>query len=149
MPNNIDRRRQPQNTLKVIKEVLLEMNWPIKEMTSQRFVSPSGKWQNESFGYLLNIPKDLSYIRKFWVGYLKHKDVTPPGIYAGMNPIPTKEGFVPLRAGYRLSPFDAFILLKPIIPQKQLEEMEKQFGTSELKKKIKQIMIKTYPFSLK
>jgi hypothetical protein len=152
--NPLDRRRQPQVSLRAVREVLAEIDWPIREVTSQRFFPPrpgEGQWINESFGYILKIPKELSSIRKLWVGYLRHKEVMPPGIYAGMNPVltGTKADLTPLKAGYRESPFSSYILLKQIIPQKQIDRMEKQFGADELKKKIKEILVKTYPFSLK
>jgi len=151
MPAQVDRRRQPQLTLKAIEQVFKDIKWDIKEITSHKFFSPKGDWVNESFGYTLKIPRTMPYIRKLWIGYLAHQELSP-GIYAGMNPVPVGTNTPsPLSTGYRLSPegFDAWILLKQIIPQEQIAEMEQKYGQIELKKKIKEIIIKTYPFSLK
>ena len=144
----LDRRKQPQATIKTIGDVLPEIKWPIKEVASHRFTLPTGK-VNESFGYTLKIPKDFSFIRKLWVGYLNHQAITP-GIYSCMDPIPCgRKGPDPLDYGYREAPFDFFILCKQIIPIKRVEQMEEAFGSAELKKNIKAILKKVYPFSLK
>jgi len=145
---HIDRRKQPQNTIKAIEEALAEIAWPVDEIASFRFMTPSRKLTNESFGYFLKVPQDFSFIRKFWLGYLSHQAVTP-GIYAGMDPVPAGEGFTPLKHGYRKCPFNAFTLLKQVIPQKKIIQMEKAFGTNQLKEQVKKILVKTYPFSLK
>ena len=128
----LDRRRQPQAIIKSIGDVLPEISWPIKEVASHRFILPTGK-VNESFGYSLKIPRDFPFIRKLWVGYLNHQAITP-GIYSCMNPAPCGKGFQPVEHGYREAPFDFYILCKQILPQKKLEEMEKEFGQTELKK---------------
>lgn len=146
--HGFERRQQPQNSLKAMQAALVEIDWSIKQITSQKFIAPQGTSLNESFGYEVKIPRDLSHIRKLWVGYVSHKDV-PAGIYAGTTILPASQSTPALSNGYRMSPFGEFILLKQLIPQRKLEEMEKQLGLADLKKQFKNILKKVYPFSLK
>ena len=147
LKHRIEQRHQPQTTIKTIGDVLPEIEWPIKEIANHRFIRPTGKI-NESYGYNLIIPKEFSFLRKLWVGYLSHQ-ATVPGIYSCLDPVICHKGLDPLDYGYREAPFDFFILCKQIIPIKKVEQMEEAFGSAELKKNIKEILKKTYPFSLK
>jgi hypothetical protein len=148
MTNKTEQRHQPQTTIKTIGEVLPELKWPFKEIANHRFVRPTGH-VNESFGYVLKIPGDFSFIRKLWVGYLNHKSVVP-GIYSCLDPVLCRhKGLDPLDHGYRETPFDFYILYKQILPIEQVEKMEDKFGQIELKKRIKAILQKVYPFSIK
>ena len=152
MNTKLDRRKQPQPTIKAVGLVLKDIKWNIKEISSHKFFSPSGEDTNNSYGYILRIPRDMDdYIRKLWVGYLNHQDVQEPGIYAGMNPTltGTKSDLTPLRAGYREAPFSTYILLKQIIPQKEIDRLENEYGRKKLKEKVKEILVKTYPFNVK
>ena len=148
MPNHIDRRRQPQTTLKVVEQILREIKWPIKEITSQKFISPSRHQANESFGYELKIPKEIP-LRELWIGYLNHQQAKP-GIYAGLTPqLSDKKYLDALDDGYRESPFrNNHILFKEIIPIAKAKEQEAKFGLIELKKHYKAMLLKNYPFSV-
>jgi len=145
---NFDRRHQPQDCIQAVGEALAEINWPVAEITRQSFFSPKGTWVNESHGYKLKVPKTMPHIRKLWVGYVCHEKA-PAGLYAGLTALPASETTPAHKDGYKMSPFEEFILLRPIVPQKKLEEMEKQFGSAELKKQLKGILKKVYPFSVK
>ena len=146
--NKLDRRKQPYITIKAIGAALPELKWSIKEVANNHFTRPTGK-TNESYGYNLIIPKEFSFLCKLWVGYLSHED-TLPGIYSCIDYIPCKaKGLDPMDHGYGEAPFDFFLLYKKIIPIEQVEEMENKFGQIELRKHIKAILQKVYPFSIK
>jgi len=148
---HIDRRKQPQTIITAIGEALREIDWEIAETTNQRFVLHKYNWTNESFGYSLKIPKGIP-IDRLWLGYLKHKDIHPPGIYAGMNPsLGVPNILTPRGTGYLLAPenFKVWILIKQLIPAPQIKQLEDECGKRKLKEKMKQILLKTYPFSLK
>jgi len=149
MNKHVDRRKQPQTTITAIRQALDEIDWSVKEVTSQTFVSASGKHKNESFGYELAVPPEMFHIKSLWVGYLSHKDVKPAGIYAAMNPTTAPEGFTPLKKGYQESPFRDYFLIKPILSIEEIKQLQYDYGEGKLKEKIKQILVKTYPFSLK
>lgn len=143
-----ERRRQPQATLKVVEQVLKEIHWPIKEITSQKFVSPSGGRSNESFGYELKIPKEIS-LRELWIGYLDHQ-AAKPGIYTGLTPqLADKKYVAALDDGYRESPFrNHHILFKEILTITKARKLEARFGLKELKNRYKAMLLKNYPFSV-
>jgi hypothetical protein len=147
---HLDRRRQPQATLTAIREILPSIGWRIHEITNQHFTHPHGKWDNESYGYRLSIPKTMPFIRKLWIGYLKHQSVKPSGIYAGMNPRLGEDTPTPRSTGYRLAPryFSAWLLLKLVIPQDEIDRLEYENGLIALKKRVKAILLKTYPFTM-
>jgi len=153
MPKNsashFDRRRQPQTLLQAIETALPEIDWTIKETASQRFWSPDGM-MNESFGYVLKVPKEVVSVKGLWVGYLSHEKLATPGIYTAVVPS-LKEVLVPLKAGYRETPFDFgyYVLLKEILPKKEIDRMERLYGPIELTKKMKNVLKAVYPFSLK
>jgi hypothetical protein len=129
-----------------MREALDDIDWAVSEITSHKFMEPKGNLVNESFGYKLKVPKLLSHIRKLWVGYVCHEKA-PPGIYAGLTALPASESTPAHKNGYKMSPFEDFILLKQIVPQEKLAEMEKQFGSEELKERMKEIIKTVYPFS--
>jgi len=147
----MERRRQPQTTIKTLQAVFAEIDWEIKEIASLQFRSPKGDWTNDSYGFIFKVPPDLP-IQKLWLGWLNHRDIKPPGIWAGMDPmLGVPKMLTPKETGYSLCPeeFHAFILLKPILSRKEIDRLEDQYGKKELKDKIKKIILKTYPFSLK
>ncbi|MBI4712530.1 MAG: hypothetical protein HY762_04410, partial [Planctomycetes bacterium] len=67
-----DRRKQPQVSLQAVQSALAEINWPIREVTQQKFFRPAGKRANESYGYVLNVPKHLP-VKELWVGFISHQ----------------------------------------------------------------------------
>lgn len=148
MPNYLNRRRQPQVTLKAIKDVLDEIHWHVNQTTSQKFISASGTQVNESFGYELKIPKALP-LRELWIGYLDHQSARP-GIYAGLTPqLSNKKYLDALVDGYRESPFkNNYILFKEILPIGKAKELETKFGLMDLRKHYKAMLLKIYPFSV-
>lgn len=96
MPNPLDRRRQPQVTLKAIEDVLEEIHWPVNQTTSHKFISASGTQVNESFGYELKVPASVP-VKKVWVGYVSHQKapavwVIPGTPYSIISLTPPPEG---------------------------------------------------------
>jgi len=147
--SHFDRRKQPQILLQAIETALAEIDWAIKETTSQRFWSPQGV-VNESFGYVLKVPKKADALKGLWVGYLAHEKLATPGIYAAA--IPSARNILePLKAGYRETPFDfgSYVFLKPIVSKEKVDQMQKLYGPMELEKRMKHILKTVYPFSLK
>jgi hypothetical protein len=142
---HIDRRRQPQGTIKAVEAALAEINWPVHEVTRQSFSSPAGKWTNESYGYALKCPKHLP-VKELWVGYLSHQKA-PAGLYAGLNPdMNVDKVLTPREIDYRMADFGKYLLLKQIVPLEKIREMEKKFGSDALKKFYKTTLRKVYPF---
>lgn len=148
MPQHLERRQQPANPLKAMKLAILEIDWSIKEVTSHRFIASNGKWTNESFGYRLVVPKSLPDIRHLWVGYVKHQDTTP-GFYSGLTAGSTEVIMKALRSGYRESPFKHPPFLKPLIHVSELRKMEAKLGIDQIKKRLKEMLVKIYPFNIK
>jgi hypothetical protein len=146
--NKFDRRKQPNTTIKAIGAVLPELKWPIKEVANNHFKRLSGR-TNESYGYNLVIPKEFPFLNKLWVGYMNHEDVMP-GIYSCIDYNFCKaKPYDPLDYGYGEAPFDFFLIYKKILLLEEVEKMEENFGKKELKKRIKFILQKIYPFSIK
>ncbi len=144
--HSFDRRKQPQNSIQAIGDALAEIKWDIKEITKKTFILPKSGWTNESFGYELTVPKKVP-IKELWVGFIKHVKAEP-GIYAGINPDMNRdEKSLALKDGYRISEFGKHALLKQIITRKEMEKMEDAFGANDLKKEMKKILQKHYPFS--
>ena len=146
--SSADRRKQPQHTLQAVKSALHEIDWPIAEISSHKFISPKGDRVNESFGYDLKIPREMDYLRALWVGYLCHTKA-PPGLYAGLSTPYAEHSITALRSGYRESVIEPYLLLRPILPQAEIEKLEDKYGRKELKEAMKKILKKVYPFSLK
>jgi hypothetical protein len=143
----LDRRRQPQTSIKAIRDALKEIDWVIKEITSHRFISPSNKWVNESFGYELIIPRSMASLKKCWIGYLSHKD-TQPGIYSALTPY-LRDSLKILKQGYCEAPFSEYLLIKQLLSQKKIDQLEKDCGQTDIKRIIKEILLQTYPFAEK
>jgi hypothetical protein len=134
--------------LQAVKTALAETDWPVFEVTQQRFTEPAGKWTNESYGFALKCPKILP-VKDLWVGYLAHQKA-PAGLYAGINPDMSHDKMLtPRETEYKIAEFDfgKYILLKQIMPLEQIRQMEKKFGADALTKQFKNILQKVYPFS--
>jgi hypothetical protein len=148
MNTKLDRREQPQLVIQAISEALAGLrNWTVKEVTNQKFISPLTKQKNESFGYELKVPRSFKPIKKFWIGYLKHKDITA-GIYSALTPY-LEQVHIVLNEGYYESPFSDYLLIKKLVSKNEIDRMEQNFGQIKIKRIIKEILLKNYPFSLK
>ena len=145
MPNNIDRRRQPQVILKALEDVMGKIHWPVNQTTSHKFISASGGQINESFGYELKVPESVP-VKKAWVGYVNHRQA-PAGIYAQLTPDVNRDQYRVLDRGYQMALFGNHIFIKQIIPIKTVRKMENEFGALTIKKKLKSILRRTYPFN--
>ena len=117
-----DRRRQPQGAIKAVKHALAEIDWPVKEITSHKFISPVGTWTNESFGYALKCPKNLP-VRELWVGYVNHQKAQP-GIYSALTPY-LQDSLKILKQGYYESPFKGYLLIKKLISKEKIDRLER------------------------
>lgn len=147
MPSHLDRREQPQVTLQAISEALADLrNWTIKEVTNQKFISPLTKQKNESFGFELKIPRSIESIKKFWIGYLKHHELTP-GIYSALTPH-LEHSHIVLQEGYYESPFSDYLLIKKLVSKEEINRMEQKFGQLKIKRIIKEVLQETYPFTV-
>ena len=147
MPNPLDRRRQPQISIKAIRGALVEIDWRVKEITSHRFISPSNKWANESFGYELKIPRSMKNIKRCWIGYLSHQNAQP-GIYSALTPY-LRDSLKILKQGYYEAPFSDYLLIKKLVSQAKINRLERNCGQVEIKRIIKEILRQTYPFTKK
>jgi len=145
MPNYLNRRRQPQVTLKAIEDVLDEIHWTVNQTTSHKFISASGTQVNESFGYELKVPASVP-AKKVWVGYVSHQKA-PAGIYAQLTPDVNRDQYHIMDRGYQMASFGDYIFIKQIIPIKTVREMENKFGVLTIKKKLKSILKRNYPFN--
>lgn len=143
--HSYERRRQPQITLKAIEDVLNEIHWPVNQTTSHKFTSASDAQVNESFGYELKVPESVP-VKKAWIGYISHRK-TPAGIYAQLTPDVNRDQYRILDKGYQIVPFGNHVFIKQIIPIKTVREMENKFGALTIKKKLKSILKRIYPFN--
>lgn len=144
---HIDRRRQPQVALQAVKAALAEIDWPVVEVTQQKFTGTAGKWTNESYGFALKCPKQLP-VSELWLGFISHQKA-PPGIYAQLTPdMGVEHVLTPRQIDYKMAEFSKYILMKQIVPLDEIRRMEKKFGADALTKQFKNILRQVYPFSV-
>lgn len=134
-----------EKVLGYTKQVLPTLGWSIKEITSAKYIKPSGRGVvNESYGCYT---KPKGTVKGVWVGLVNHRK-TEPGIYASLGMCGSAMLLKATRNGYRASPFGPHPMMKKIISERALSRLEKKHTQTQVVRKLKSLLKKTYPFNL-
>lgn len=128
---------------KVLCKVVASLDWPVKETTSARFVPPSMKWVNESYGCYTR-PK--AGLKGVWIGWVNHQELES-GIYVSLPLLYGQRLKTALEDGFFMSPFGPHPLIKRIISQKELTRIEKRHGPDAALEKLRVLLKQAYPFN--
>ena len=130
-----------------INTILTELDWPVKELTSARYFSPSQGLINESYGCYTKPKEDIDGV---WVGFVSHRRIKP-GIYVTLPLMITSDTLIPsaFHDGYKESHFGPHPLIKQLMTETELERIRDQAGNDALSKKLKLRIAQSFPFTKK